>query len=102
MKLRRKDKVVMTVGRDKGKTGLITRILPAESKIVVEGLGLVKKHTKPSNRSPQGGILEVLRPVAASKVALICPNCQKPTRVGYVIKGDNKERICRKCQQVIK
>lgn len=102
MKLKREDKVVMTVGRDKGKTGVITKVLPATAQVVVEGIGIVKRHTKPGGKNPRGGILEITRPVAANKVSLVCPACKQPTRVGYIIKGDNKERICRKCQAVVK
>ncbi|MFI5240246.1 MAG: 50S ribosomal protein L24 [Candidatus Saccharimonadia bacterium] len=102
MKLKRKDTVMMMAGRDKGKTGEITRVIPTTNSIIVEGLGIVKRHTKPSNKNPRGGILEVARPISSAKVALVCPNCKKPTRIGYTIKNDNKERICRKCQVVVK
>lgn len=101
MKLRKGDTVVMTIGRDKGKTGKIEAVLPKTAQVVVDGLGVVKRHTKPSNKQPRGGILEITKPVAASKVALMCPSCKQPTRVGYLIKKDNKERICRKCQAVV-
>ena len=102
MKLKRKDNVIMLAGRDKGKTGEIVRILPATNQIVAEGLGVVKRHTKPSNKVPRGGILEIAKPISASKVALVCPNCKQPTRIGYEINGENKERICRKCKAVVR
>lgn len=102
MKLRLKDKVIMLAGRDKGKTGEIQRIIPTSSAVIVERLGIVKRHTKPSNKNPRGGILEVPRPISTSKVALVCPNCNKPTRIGYQINGEHKERICRKCNLVVK
>ncbi|HSH31514.1 MAG TPA: 50S ribosomal protein L24 [Candidatus Saccharimonadales bacterium] len=102
MKLKRKDKVMVLVGRDKGKTGPVIRVMPHDDLVIVEGVNLVKRHTKPSNKHPQGGILELTKPVATSKVALVCPNCRKPTRIGYQLSGNNKERICRKCKAVIK
>ncbi|MBW3538394.1 50S ribosomal protein L24 [Candidatus Parcubacteria bacterium] len=102
MKLKRKDKVVVLVGRDKGKTGSVARVLPASGRVVVDGVNVMKRHTKPSKAHPGGGVLELVRPLPAGKVALVCPSCKQPTRVGYKISGDNKERICRKCQGVIK
>jgi large subunit ribosomal protein L24 len=102
MKLRRSDQIVVLAGRDKGKKGAITRILPDENSVVVEGLNIVKRHTKPSDKIPRGGILDITKPLPAGKVALVCPECKKPTRIGYQIKGKNKERICRKCNAVVK
>lgn len=102
MKLRKNDKVTVLAGREKGKTGEITRVLPKESTVVVEGIGIIKKHVKPSDKNPRGGILEITKPIDVSKVALICPNCKKATRIGYQINGDTKERICRKCKAVVK
>lgn len=102
MKLRRNDKVIMTVGRDKGKAGKVLRIIPGTEQVLVEGIGIVKRHTKPSTKNPRGGILDVTKPVSAAKVSLVCPHCNKPTRVGYILRGDRKERICRKCQSEIK
>lgn len=102
MKLRRDDKVIMTVGRDKGKSGKVIKVIPATAQLIVEGLGIVKRHTKPSTKNPRGGILDVTKPISVSKVALICPSCKKPTRIGYIIKGDHKERVCRKCNAEVK
>jgi large subunit ribosomal protein L24 len=102
MKLKRNDKVVMLAGRDKGKSGEITRIFPASEAVLVEGLNVAKRHTKPSNKHPRGGILEISKPIPAGKLALICPSCKKPTRIGYQINGDVKERICRKCKALVK
>lgn len=102
MKLRKGDKVMIRAGRDQGKTGQIVRVMPAEARIVVEGLNIVKRHTKPSNKHPKGGILEIAKPLPAGKVALVCPNCKQAARVGYEVKGEHKERVCRKCKVVIK
>jgi large subunit ribosomal protein L24 len=102
MKLKKADKVVMLAGRDKGKTGEVARVFPATGQVIVEGLNVVKRHTKPSNKIPKGGILEIAKPIQAGKVALICPSCKKPTRIGYDVTGKNKERICRKCKAMVK
>lgn len=102
MKLRKGDKVQMTVGRDKGKTGAIIRVFPATAQVLVENIGVVKKHTKPGGKNPRGGILDIAKPVSAAKVALICPSCNKPTRIGYQINKTVKERVCRKCNATVK
>lgn len=102
MKLKKSDKVMVTAGRDKGKTGNILRVLPTSNQVVVENLGIVKRHTKPGGKNPRGGILEIAKPINASKVALVCPSCNKPTRIGYHINKSVKERICRKCNATVK
>jgi large subunit ribosomal protein L24 len=96
MKLRKDDQVVVILGRDKGKTGKITRVLPAENMVVVENINVIKRHTKPSNKQPRGGILEITKPLDASKVMVLDPGTGKPARVGYEVKPDgSKERIFR-------
>jgi len=100
MKLMKSDNVIVLAGKDKGKKGSVTRVLPATDKVLVEGINIVKRHTKPSNAQPRGGILEIAKPLPAGKVALICPNCKKPTRIGYEL-GKTKQRVCRKCHKVI-
>jgi large subunit ribosomal protein L24 len=94
MKLRLKDKVMMTVGRDKGKTGEVVKVLPKENQVVVEGINIVKRATKPSNKHPRGGILEITKPVNVSKVMAIDPTSGKPARIAYAVgKDGTKERI---------
>ena len=94
MKLAKDDKVIVTLGRDKGKTGKILAVMPATGKILVEGVNVVKRHTKPSQKVPRGGILDVTKPIDASKVMVLDPTSGKPARVGYQIKADGtKERI---------
>lgn len=94
MKLRREDKVIVIAGRDKGKTGTVQTVLPKENKVVVEGVNLYKRHTKPSQKNPRGGILEIIKPIDVSKVMVLDPASGKPARVGYEIKPDgSKERI---------
>ncbi|GAC1602703.1 MAG: hypothetical protein NVS3B29_06230 [Candidatus Saccharimonadales bacterium] len=94
MKLKRDDKVIVILGKDKGKTGTVMAVLPAENKVLVENINVVKRHTKPSNKVPRGGILDVTKPIDASKVMVLDPASGKPARIGYVIKADGtKERI---------
>jgi large subunit ribosomal protein L24 len=94
MKLRKEDKVIVLRGRDKGKTGVVLRVIPKENQIVVENVNVVKRHTKPSQKHPRGGILEITKPIDASKVMVLDPHSGKPARVGYEIKADgSKERI---------
>ena len=94
MKLHKNDKVVVILGRDKGKTGTILGVLPKENKVVVENINVVKRHTKPSQKNPRGGILDITKPIDVSKVMVLDPSSGKPARIGYEIKPDGtKERI---------
>lgn len=94
MKLKREDKVIVILGKDKGKTGLVKAVLPAENKVVVENINVFKRHTKPSSKVPRGGILEITKPIDVSKLMVIDPASGKPARIAYVIKDDGtKERI---------
>lgn len=93
MKIRKQDQVMVLSGKDKGKTGKVTAVFPADRTVLVEGINVVKRHTKPSSKNPQGGILEVTKPIAASKVMVIDPTSGVPSRVGYTkTKDGQKER----------
>jgi large subunit ribosomal protein L24 len=94
MKLQLKDKVIVVRGRDKGKQGEIVALLPKLNQVVVEGVNIAKRHTKPSAKVPRGGIVEVTKPIDAAKVMVIDPSSGRPARVGYKLdaKG-NKERV---------
>lgn len=101
MKILKSDKVKVLIGKDKGRVGEVIRVFPKTNKIVVKGLNLFKKHLKAS-QNQKGGIIEKERPLLASKVILVCPNCQKTTRVAYQIdKTGSKYRICKKCQSLL-
>jgi len=94
MKLRKEDKVVVITGRDKGKSGAVLAVLPKENKVVVENVNVIKRHTKPSQKQPRGGILEITKPIDASKVMVLDPHSGKPARIGFETKPDgSKERI---------
>lgn len=96
MKLRRDDTVLVRRGKDRGKTGKILRVLPRAHKVVVAGVNMVKKHTKPTPKAPHGGIVSFEAPLAVANVALVCPHCGKPTRVGKQVTKDGIVRICKR------
>lgn len=101
MKIIKGDQVKIILGKDKGRTGQVLTCSPPKRKLIVSGLNLFKKHVKAS-QNQSGGIIEKEFPLHISKVALICPHCQKPTRVGYKIdKSGQKYRICKKCHAII-
>ena len=103
MKLKKNDRVKVLLGKDSGKTGEIVRVLPKEKKVVVHGANIYKKATKANKKNPQGGIIEIAKPIDISNVALICQSCGKSTRVGYIVtKQGVKDRICKACKGVIK
>lgn len=91
------DEVLITAGREKGKKGKIEKVLPKEDKVVVGGVNVYKRHKKVS-RSQPAGIYEITRPITVANIALICPKCNKSTRVGFEKEGKTKIRICKKCK----
>ena len=102
MKLKKGDKVMIIAGKDKGKTGTIERVFVAANKIIVTGANIVKKHVKVSKKNPAGGVADIAMPMTTAKVALVCPNCGKPTRIGYETTGKEKNRVCKKCGKTVK
>jgi large subunit ribosomal protein L24 len=101
MKLIKGDNVVMLGGKDRTKSGKILLVLPESGKVVVEGLNMIKRHTRPRQQGQAGQIISKERAVSSAAVALVCKSCGKPTRVGYRIDGDKKVRICKKCQTAL-
>ena len=102
MKLKKGDTVKILLGKDKGREGKVTKIYAKKDKILVEGLNIYKKHVKPKGEGQKGGIVEISRPILASKAALICLACKKSAKVGYIITKDGeKQRICKKCKGII-
>ena len=95
------DTVVVLSGKDKGKQGKIISALPKAAKVVVEGVNKVKRHSKPSLKVPQGGIITKEMPLHACKVQLVCPACNKPTRIGHKQVNGKNARVCKKCGEVI-
>ena len=95
------DTVVVLSGKDKGKQGKIISAMPKKGMVVVEGANKVKRHTKPNMKAPQGGILDKEMPLNSCKVMLICPACNKPTRIGHKLVDGKNARVCKKCGEVV-
>jgi large subunit ribosomal protein L24 len=100
MKFKKGDKVVITIGKDKGQEGTIERVITKEEKVIVPGVNIYKKHVKGQGDN-KGGIYEIPRPLALGKFALVCPKCKKMTRIGMKFAGKDKVRICKKCGKEI-
>jgi large subunit ribosomal protein L24 len=102
-RLKRDDEVLILRGKDKGKRGKVQKFLPAQNLILVEGLNRVKRHLKAGAQGArQAGIIEKEMPMNASKVMPICPNCDKPTRIGIQVLDDgSKTRMCKRCNSMI-
>ncbi|MGE4554635.1 MAG: 50S ribosomal protein L24 [Candidatus Paceibacterota bacterium] len=100
-KIKKGDLVMMLKGKDRKKSGRVLKVLRKEGKVIVEGLNLVKKFQRPKKEGEKGEIVSVSRAVPLANVALVCPHCQKPTRVGIMLEKDKKYRFCKKCQQKI-
>lgn len=97
LNVRRGDTVRVIAGKDKGKQGKVLRAFPEKQRVVVEGVNKIKKHTRPSQKQPQGGILEIEGTVHVSNVMLVCPGCGEATRVGHVREDGVRLRVCKKC-----
>lgn len=96
LKIKKGDKVIVLAGREKGKTGEVVKVLPSKSRVVVQNINMVKKHTKPSATNPQGGIVEQEAPIHISNVAIVDPDQGSATRVGYRMEDGNKVRFAKK------
>lgn len=100
--IKKGDKITILCGKDKGKSGKVIEVLKCDSRVVVEGLNLAKKHLRKRSESEPGGIKEIPMPLHISKVALVCASCSKPVRFGIkILKDKSKIRVCKKCQQEI-
>ena len=101
--IRKNDNVVVITGRDRGKKGRVLVVEPTRNRVIVEGVNVIKKHTKPNpQRNIKGGIVEREASVVASKVQLVCPLCNAATRIGHQLLEDGRKvRVCRKCKGVV-
>lgn len=97
MKIKKGDNVLVISGKDRGRKGKILQTLPKERKVVVEGINMRKRHTKPRRQGQKGQIVEKPAPFSISNVKLICDKCGKAVRVGYRMEEENKYRVCKKC-----
>jgi large subunit ribosomal protein L24 len=99
LKVKKGDRVKVLTGKDRGAQGEVIRAMPEEGRVIVDGVNRVKKHQKATSATMQGGIIDKDMPIPVANVAIICPACGKPTRVGYRIEGDGtKIRVCKKCE----
>ena len=101
--LRKNDNVLVIAGKDRGKKGRVLKVVPAKNRLVVEGVNMIKRHTKPNpQRNVKGGIAEREAAIHASNVMIMCGECGKRTRIGHKLLGDGKKaRICRRCEGVL-
>ena len=102
MKVIKNDTVLIVSGNFKGKKGKILKVFPKEERVIVQGVNFIKRHTRKSQKNPQGGIVEKEAPIHASNVKLICAKCSQPARIGRKIL-DNKKRIrvCKNCGEML-
>jgi len=102
MKIQKNDNVLITVGKDKGKKGKVRKALPDKESVIVEGLNLIKRHSKTKGQTRQAGIIELEGPIHVSNLMVICNKCNKPVKVGVRILDDGKKaRYCRSCSEII-
>jgi len=106
MNIHKNDNVIVISGNARGKTGKVLKIFRDDNRIIVEGVNIIKRHTRPSQKNPQGGIVQKEAPIDASNVMVICPKCNKPSRIGHKYVTDaatgrkHTMRICRNCEEM--
>ncbi|MDT8419130.1 MAG: 50S ribosomal protein L24 [Desulfuromonadales bacterium] len=100
--VKKNDMVKIIAGKEKGKTGKVLRVFPAKGRVVVESLNIVKRHTRPTQLNPEGGIIEKEAPLSVSNVMLVCGSCNEPARTGVRRLDDgSKARYCKKCNEIV-
>jgi large subunit ribosomal protein L24 len=99
----RKDDIVQVIaGKEKGKTGKVLRVLPKKNRVLVEKVNFIKRHTRPSGKARQGGIIQKEAPIHISNVLLVCPKCNRGVRMGKRVSEDGKKAlVCKKCGELI-
>jgi large subunit ribosomal protein L24 len=97
MRIHKGDEVIVLSGKDKGKKAEVVRAFPQQNTVILEGVNVAKRHSKPTRATQQGGVIDKFMPVHVSTVALVCKSCGKPTRVGLRMEEDEKVRFCHKC-----
>ncbi|HSW63769.1 MAG TPA: 50S ribosomal protein L24 [Dissulfurispiraceae bacterium] len=102
LRLKKNDTAVVITGKNKGSKGRVLTVTLEKNSVIVEGVNIIKKHMKPNKQYQQGGIIEKEAPLHISNVMLVCPKCQKPTRLSNNVLGDGRKmRACKKCKEVI-
>ena len=95
---RREDTVLVTKGKDRGRTGEVRKVIPKKNRLIVTGVNMVKRHMKSQGQQKPGGIIDREAPIQMSNVALICESCQEPARVGFRTAGEGRKvRFCKRC-----
>jgi large subunit ribosomal protein L24 len=97
LRIKKGDTVQVIQGKENGKRGKVLRVLAEDQRVVVERVNFIKRHVRPSQKTPQGGVIEREASIHISNVKLICPGCGQPARVGVRMEGDDKVRYCKKC-----
>ena len=100
--IKKDDTVMVITGKDAGKTGKVLQVLPTSGRVVVEGINIVKRHTKPTQKNPQGGIMEKPAAIDLSNVMLYCGKCNKVTRISMTTVNDKPARRCKHCGEILK
>jgi large subunit ribosomal protein L24 len=106
MHVHKNDSVLVVAGNALGKQGKVLKVFPNRNRVIVEGVNIVKRHTRPSQKNPQGGIVQKEAPITASNVMVVCPKCSEATRIGHAHVKDattgrrKTMRICRKCKEM--
>jgi len=106
MNIKKNDNVVVRAGNSRGKSGKVLKIFRDEHRVIVEGVNIIKRHSRASQKNPQGGIVQKEAPINATNVMVVCPKCNKPSRVGHKSVSDSTTgrkhtmRICRKCEEM--
>ena len=102
LRVRKNDNVLILSGNHKGKKGKVLKVFPDTKRIIVEGVNLIKRHTRPSQKNPKGGVIEKEASINISNVMVICTKCNSPARIGSKILEDGKHvRICKKCGEML-
>ncbi len=100
--VKKDDMVKVIAGKEKGKTGKVLRVFPAKRRVVVESLNMVKRHTRPTQLSPEGGIVEKEAALSVSNVMLVCASCGEAARTGIrTLEDDSRVRYCKKCNEIV-
>ena len=100
--IKKEDTVQVITGSEKGKKGRVLAVLSDKQKVMIERVRMIKRHMKPSKQYQQGGIIEKEAPMHISNVMLVCPKCEKPTRIGaLMLENGKKVRVCKKCKEVM-
>ncbi|HHS13582.1 MAG TPA: 50S ribosomal protein L24 [bacterium] len=102
MKIIKNDTVLVVSGNYKGKKGKVLKVFPKENRVIVEGVNFIKRHTRPTQKNQQGGIIEKEAPIHISNLMVVCPKCDTPTRLGRKVLDDGKRiRTCRRCGEML-